>query len=96
MVFGQVADAAAHGGAAGRLIEQAGPAIAGGGDAEQDLDERGLAGAVLTEQAEDVAALDVERDTRPGPDAAVVLDQIVGLNDGHDTPRPFVEEQRLA
>ena len=59
VVFGQVADAA--GGRrpcrpAGRAAS-ASPSVRRD-DAEQDLDERGLAGAVLAEQAVDLALLD--------------------------------------
>ena len=83
VVFGQVADAAARrrwcrpAGRAGRV------AVGLLGDAEQDLDERGLAGAVLAEQAVDLALLDRQRDALERLDAAVVLAEFVRLDHRH-------------
>ena len=73
VVLGQVADPLADVGVAGRVVEQRGLAFAELDDAEQDLDERGLAGPVLAEQAEDFALLDLEGDAPQRLDAAVVL-----------------------
>ena len=64
-------------------LQETGDAVGRLGDAEQDLDERGLAGAVLAEQAEDFAALDGQRHAPQRLDAAVVLDEVVGDDDGH-------------
>jgi len=84
VVFGQVTDAAADRGGAGRLVEHEGGAVGRPDDAEQHLDERGLAGAVLAQQAEDLAALDGQRDAPEGLDLAVGFDEVVGSDDGHD------------
>ena len=54
------------------------------GDAEKDFDERGLAGAVLAEQAEDFAALDGQRHAVEGVNLAEMLHELVGGNGRHD------------
>ena len=83
MVLGEIADAAADGGGAGRFAEQCGAALGQARDAEEDLDERGLAGAVLAEQAEDLALLHGQRQLAQGLDAPIVLDQVSGDDDCH-------------
>ena len=90
VIFGQVADAPAHVGGAGRLAEQRGLAVGLLGDAEEDLDERGLARAVLAEQAVDLALLDRERDALERLDAAVVLAELARLDDRHGRLRDEV------
>src|SRR3712207_6886958 len=47
-----------------------------------DLDEGGLAGAVLAEQAVDLALVDGQRDALEGLDAAVAFDEVARLDDG--------------
>ena len=84
VVLGQIADAAAHADGAGRLAEQLALPSVGLGDAEQDLDERRLAGAVLAEQAEDFAALDGQRHALEGLDLAELFDEVFGGDYGHD------------
>ena len=100
VVLGQVADAAADGRRAGRLVEEQGLALGLADDAEKDLDERGLAGAVLAEQAEDLAALDGQRHALEGLDLAEALDEVVGGDDGHDgfpsVARTTTPENRVA
>ena len=56
----------------------------GAAEALQDLDRRGLAGAVRPQQAEDLAAGDVEVDAVHRDEVAVVLDQAA---DADDRPR---------
>ena len=68
---------------AGRVAEQDGVAVGLADDAEQDLDEGGLAGPVLAEQAEDLARLDPERDPLEGLDPAVVLAEVGCRYDRH-------------
>ena len=70
--------------------EQRGVAVGLADDAEQDLDERGLAGAVLAEQAVDLPLLDRERDALEGLDPAVVLAEIPRLDDRHGRLRKEV------
>ena len=48
----------------GRLAEDEGLAVGGEEQAEQQLDGGGLAGAVGAEQAEDLAAVDLEVEAR--------------------------------
>ena len=76
MIFGQIADAGADVDGAGRFVEQRRLALPAAGDAEQDLDERGLAGPVLAEQAVDFALFDLERDPAESLDASVTFAQI--------------------
>ena len=65
VILGQVADPAADHGGAGPA-SQSDAAIGPHRDAKQDLDQRGLAGAVLAEQAEDFAGLDFQGDAFEG------------------------------
>src|SRR5690606_26141753 len=59
------------------------------GEAEQHQDGGGLARAVRAEQAEDLAATDVEIDGVDGRDAAVTLGETAGFDDGvHGQRRP--------
>ena len=83
VVLRQVADAPTRRGGAGRLVEQQGAALRLLGDAQKDLDERRFAGAVLAEQAEDLAALDGERDSGEGLDGAETLDEVLSGYDRH-------------
>src|SRR5262249_27285363 len=83
VVLGQVADAPADRRSPGRLVEDGRLPVGGADNAEQDLDERRLAGAVLPQQAEDFAALDRERDALEGADPAVLLGELIGDDDGH-------------
>ncbi len=89
VVFGQVADALADARRAHRLVQQLGLAVGGAGDAEQDLHQGGLAGAVLPEQAVDFALVDLQADALEGLDLAVMLDDIARLDDRHSgSPEP--------
>src|SRR5262249_55845106 len=83
---GEVADVLADAGGADRLVEHDGGAVGRRQDAEQDLDQGRLAGAVLAEQPEDLALLDTERDALERLDGAEGLDKVVSL-DG-DLPAP--------
>ena len=83
MIFRQIADARAHVGRAGGVPEQRRLAFPAADDAEEDLDERRLAGAVLAEEAVDFAFLDGERDAGERLDFAVTFAQIDGLHCGH-------------
>jgi hypothetical protein len=85
VVLGEVADLLPDADRAGGLVEQVGVAVGLLGDAEQDLDERRLAGAVLAEEAVDLALLDGERHALQRLDAAVALDQALGFDDRHGT-----------
>ena len=84
MVFRQITDAAADAGRADRLAEQSSGAVGRFRDAEEDLDEGRLAGAVLAEQAEDLALLDLQGHALEGLDLAIVLDEVQGFDDRHD------------
>src|SRR5262249_30459346 len=83
VVFWEVAHATAHAHGARRLVEQAGLPFGARGDAEQHLDQRRLAGAVLAEQPVDLAGFDAERDALERLDAAVALDQVLRFDDRH-------------
>src|SRR5207249_794420 len=92
VVFGKVADAFSDRGGAGRLAEQARLAVRGADDAEQQLDHRGLAGAVLAQAAEDLATVDVQSNAAEGLDAAIALDEVLDLDDRlglDESPRRF-------
>ncbi len=81
VIFGEIADALADCRGAGRLAEHVRLAVGGADDAQEQLDHRRLAGAVLAEAAEDLAAVDVERHAAERLDPAVVLDEILDLDD---------------
>ena len=63
MIFRQIADAFPGMRFIHRHAEERGVASGGLNDAQQDLDERRLAGAVGAEQAEDLAGFNLEIDT---------------------------------
>src|SRR5262249_21274651 len=88
VVLGQVADAFADLGVAGGLAKQPGFALPAADDAEQHLDQCGLAGAVLAEQAVDLAFLDLDADALQGLNAAVILGQVGRFDDGHGADSP--------
>jgi hypothetical protein len=52
-------------------------------DVHQDADQRALAGAVRTEQPEDLSSMDVERDTAERRRVAVALHEVVEREDDH-------------
>src|SRR5262249_2978051 len=83
MVLGQVADAPAYGDVADWFTEQVGLPLGFPGDPEQHFDQCRLARAVLSEQAEALAALDCHGDAAKGLNAAVVLVQGAGFDHGH-------------
>jgi hypothetical protein len=83
VVLGQVADPLADVGGAGRLPEQVGVPLPALDDAEEDLDESGLAGAVLAEQAEHLAGLDLQRHAPQCLDPLVALAEVPRLDHGH-------------
>ena len=79
MAFGEVADAPARGRAARVAAAHAHLAARRPGQAEENLDQRGLAGAVGAEKAERLAAPDLEADAFEGaqapPAVAELLDE---------------------
>ena len=81
VVLGQVADQGPDRAALGAdvVAEHLGLASGGGDEAEQDLEERGLAGAVGADQAGDAGA-DVDGERVEGEDRTVVLGQPVGAH----------------
>ena len=80
--LGEVAEAAACAGGTGRVALYAGRAAAGPDEAAGDLDERGLAGTVRAEQADELSLLNLEVDALEGFDAAVPLLQTVNREGG--------------
>ena len=73
---------------AGANLQQAGDAATGldaagggGGDAAEELQQGALAGTVLTDNADNIALLDLEVDVLQGPDVltAALLRAVVGL-----------------
>ena len=82
VVLREVADATTNGCRPDRLTQQRCFAVGALGDAEQNLDHRRLAGSVLAEQAENFALLDAERHSLERFDPAVVLGQVVRLDNG--------------
>src|SRR5262245_49798736 len=83
MILRQVAGAGTHMSSAGAFAKQSGLAFPAAGDAEHDLDERGLAGAVLAAQAVNLPPAYLARHAGQGLDAAVVFAQVVGFQDWH-------------
>src|ERR1051325_4760972 len=77
-----VADVAAHLLAFLFDVEAVDAGVAGGGDEEaaEDADERRLAGAVRAEEAEDLAARDLQRDVVEGADGAEVLGDVLDVD----------------
>jgi hypothetical protein len=51
-------------------------------DALHDLDGRGLAGAVRTQEAETLVSMDDEGDVVDCPDAGILLDEVTDFEDG--------------
>ena len=72
--YGLVASAHPHGQSAQRL----GPAAGRLGDAGEDLEQRALAGAVAADDADDLAALDLEGDVAQGPDGVLAVGRLGG------------------
>ena len=89
MVFGQVADFVTGARLAGRLAKQQGLPFPPADNAEQHLDERCLARTVLTEQAIDLALVDIDADTPQGLDLFVVLGKLNCFNHRHDAYSSF-------
>ena len=81
---GQVADAPLHLARMARRVEADDPRLAAGrlGQPEQHEDGRGLAGAVLAEQPEDLARPDLEVELVDGDERVVALRQAARLDDG--------------
>ena len=85
----------------GGLAEDEGVAVGGEEQAEQELDGRGLAGAVGAEQAEDLALVDLEVEGAqgdlllPAPEVAVDLGELAGFDDrfGHGGASHQVKEE---
>src|SRR5262249_49740640 len=86
-LLGQVTDALVLADVGGRLAEDVGLAVGREEQAEQQLDRRRLAGAVWTEQAEDIATVDLEVEgpqggfLLPAPEVAVDLGELPRLDD---------------
>ncbi len=59
------------------------PPLRGPVDAGDAVEERGLAGAVRTDDAHDALALDADVDALEGLEAAEVLGQVFGLKKKH-------------
>src|SRR5262249_28282205 len=92
-LLGQVADALVLADVGGGLADEEGIALGGEEQAEQQLDRGGLAGAVGPEQAEDLAAADLDVEGPQGglllaaPEVAVDLGELSRFNDyvlGHE------------
>ena len=84
MILGQIADAFPDNGIAGRMAEEGRVPLAKLDDAEEDLDERGLAGAVLAQQAKHFASFDFQADATQSFHLLVALAQVASLDNGHD------------
>ena len=86
-LFGQVADSLVLGDVGRRLAEDEGIALGREEQAEQEFDRGGLARAVRSEQAEDLASFDLEVERFEGldlgaaPEVAVDLGEVAGLDD---------------
>src|SRR5437868_4454620 len=87
VILRQVTDATEHGWRSRAFSQQISFSQGFASDAEQDFDQRGLAGAVLTQEAENFLLLDLERDSLESLDLAISFGQILGLDDGHGTPQ---------
>src|SRR2546421_8512892 len=72
MIFGEIADALEGGFVADGVVEDVSLGVGGADDGGHDFDEGGLAGAVGSEQAEDLAAVDLHVDAAQGVDFAFV------------------------
>ena len=70
-------------------------AVAAGGldEAQQQPDERGLAGPVGTDEADDPTAGDLEIELPHRHDVAEATRELVGTDDGHVHLRPNVSER---
>ena len=64
------------------LAEVADRAAVGQGDADEHLDGGRLAGAVGAEQSDDLALGEAERDPVHGSEGAIVLGEVVDVEDG--------------
>src|SRR6516165_2745521 len=84
MIFRQIANARANMRRAGSFAEQKRLALPAARDAEHDLDERRLAGAVLAQKAIDLAILDVQRNARESFDLPVAFPQVSGFQYWHE------------
>src|SRR5260221_9540464 len=62
--------------------EYRGPARARPNEVEENPDRRGLAGAVRSEEAEDLALIDGQVDADNAPERPVRLRELLGLDDG--------------
>ncbi len=78
-LLGQEPEALARGAAGHGLAEDLGGAAGRGDEAHEDADRRGLAGAVGTQEAEDLAAPDKDVDPAQGYDLAPAKRRSIGL-----------------
>src|SRR5690349_2129060 len=88
-VLGEEANACARRAAADRLAEHLGVALVGRDEGQQHLDRRGLAGAVRSEEAEDLSGIDGERQVIDGKRLAKRLAEPAGVDDASGHWREF-------
>src|SRR5260221_7986442 len=73
--------------------EYRGPARGRPNEVEEDPDRRGLAGAVRSEEAEDLALIDGQVDADNAPERPIRLRELLGLDDGGHAI-PFLRSSR--
>src|SRR5262249_7901063 len=83
MVFRQVADLVTDGHGSRRPLQQLRVTFGRPDDAEENLDERCLAGAIATQEAIDLAALDGNGNATQRFHGAILFGQRIGADDGH-------------